>query len=53
MALLHPADRFSTASSKSTAHNDGKMHPCVGLIAGFGFIFGVATVVHVVFNMVM
>lgn len=53
MALLHPADRFSTASTKSTHHTDRKMHPCVGLIGGFGFIFGVATLVHVVFNMVM
>jgi len=53
MALLHPADRFSTASTKSTVHNAGKMHPCVGLIVGFGFIFGVATVVHIVFNMVL
>lgn len=53
MALLHPADRFTTVSSKSTIHPERKLHPSVGLIAGFGFIFGVATVVHVVFNMVL
>ena len=44
MALNHPADH--------TPHHDGP-HPIVSLIVGFGVIVLGATVVHVVFNVLV
>jgi len=52
MAVIHPDDRAAglAPASRSTEH---KLHPGVGLAVGFGFIIGVAALVHVVFNVVM
>lgn len=49
MAAIHPEDRAIgyAPTNRSTEH---KLHPAVGLAVGFGFIVGVATLVHVVFN---
>ncbi|WP_288758948.1 hypothetical protein, partial [uncultured Brevundimonas sp.] len=49
MAVIHPEDRAIgyAPSERSTEH---KLHPAIGLAVGFGFIVGVATLVHVVFN---
>ena len=45
MAVIHPQDRLSPAE-----RSKAPLHPVVGLAVGFGFIVGVATLVHVVFN---
>ncbi|MBK6025638.1 hypothetical protein JKF87_11245 [Brevundimonas nasdae] len=48
MAVIHPQDRYARP------RREGKpLHPAFGLLVGFGFIFAIATVVHVVFNVVM
>ncbi len=49
MAVIHPEDRVIgyTPTKRATEH---KLHPAIGLAVGFGFIIGVATLVHVVFN---
>ena len=47
MAVTHP---FGARPARQTAK---PMHPAVGLIGGFGFIIGMALMVHVVFSLVM
>ncbi|MFN3930202.1 MAG: hypothetical protein ACK4JY_00510 [Brevundimonas sp.] len=44
MALNHPVDQ--------TPSRDGP-HPAVCLLAGFGVIIGCATLVHVIFNVLV
>lgn len=51
MAVIHPQDRAGDLYRKREV-NRGPLHPAVGLGIGFGFIVSVATLVHVVFNMV-
>lgn len=48
MAVIHPEDRVS-GLDRSTYERPGKMHPAVGLVIGFGFIFAVAAAVHILF----
>lgn len=50
MAVIHPDDRIAYAQPARVQSDKGKLHPAVGLVVGFGFIVGVATFVHVVFN---
>lgn len=47
MAVIHPQDRIA-----HTRHDGRPLHPALGLAVGFGFIIGIATLVHVVFNTV-
>lgn len=48
MAVIHPQDRFARP------RREGKpLHPAFGLLVGFGFIFAIATLVHIVFNVVV
>jgi hypothetical protein len=49
MAVIHPEDRVS-GLDRSRLEHPRKMHPAVGLVMGFGFIFVVAAVVHVLFR---
>lgn len=46
MALLDP-------HRPDQHRSDGKLHPCIYLIAGFGVITAAAVVVHIVFNAVL
>lgn len=46
MALLHP-------HRPAPERRDGKLHPCMYLIAGFGVITVATVVVHVVMNAVL
>lgn len=46
MALLDP-------HRPETHRSDDKLHPCVGLIAGFGVITAAAIAVHVIFNVLV
>lgn len=45
MAVIHPQDRIA-----HTRPAGRPLHPALGLMVGFGFIVGVATLVHVAFN---
>lgn len=45
MAVIHPQDRIAHLE-----RDRAPLHPALGLLVGFGFIVGVATLVHVVFN---
>jgi hypothetical protein len=45
MAVIHPEDRIARVRGEKTP-----LHPAVGLLVGFGFIVGVATLVHVLFS---
>jgi hypothetical protein len=49
MAVIHPEDRVS-GLDRSRFERPQKMHPALGLVMGFGFIFAVATVVHLLFT---
>lgn len=49
MAVIHPEDRVS-GLDRSRFESPRKMHPAFGLAMGFGFIFAVATVVHLLFT---
>ena len=49
MAVIHPEDR-AVGYAPSRHASEHKLHPAIGLAVGFGFIIGVATLVHVVFN---
>jgi hypothetical protein len=48
MAVIHPQDRIAHAPRAGRP-----AHPAVGLLLGFGFIVAVATLVHIVFNVVV
>jgi len=50
MAVIHPDDRIAYVQPARAQTGGGRLHPAVGLVVGFGFIIGVATLVHVVFN---
>lgn len=45
MALVHP--------SKTPARREGDLHPAVALLAGFGFIFLMAWLVHLAFGVLL
>lgn len=49
MAVIHPEDRVSGLDRAFHAR-PRKMHPVVGLVMGFGFIFAVAGIVHMLFT---
>ncbi|MBJ7511315.1 hypothetical protein [Brevundimonas sp.] len=49
MAVIHPEDRVS-GLDRSPYERPHKMHPAIGLAMGFGFIFAVAAVVHILFT---
>ncbi|MBA4809001.1 hypothetical protein [Brevundimonas sp.] len=49
MAVIHPEDRVA-GLDRSNFERPHKMHPALGLVVGFGFIFAVATAVHIVFT---
>lgn len=49
MAVIHPEDRVA-GLDRSQFERPHKMHPALGLAMGFGFIFVVATVVHLLFT---
>ena len=46
MALLDP-------HRPAPEHRDGKLHPCMYLVIGFGVITAAAVVVHVVMNAIL
>ena len=48
MAVIHPEDRIAHMRPERAP-----LHPAVGLALGFGFIVAVATVVHVLFNVLV
>lgn len=47
MAVIHPKDRIA-----HHRHEARPLHPALGLVVGFGFIIGIATVVHLIFSSV-
>ncbi|WP_395944421.1 hypothetical protein [Brevundimonas sp.] len=49
MAVIHPEDRIA-GLERVTPERPHRLHPALGLAMGFGFIFAVATVVHVAFS---
>ncbi len=49
MAVIHPEDRVS-GLARSSYERPRKMHPAIGLVMGFGFIFTVAGAVHILFT---
>lgn len=53
MALLDSAHRVSAERAPPRHFTEREIHPAICLAAGFGVIIGAATLVHVVFNVLM
>lgn len=49
MAVIHPEDRI-VGLDRASSNRPRKLHPAFGLGIGFGFIFVVSAVVHLLFT---
>lgn len=50
MALAHPTEGATTPRLSSTRPSSSRMHPCLGLVGGFGLIVAGALAVHLIFH---
>ncbi len=53
MALLDSAHRVSMARTPSKPLTERNIHPAISLLGGFGLIIGTATLVHLIFKLVV
>ena len=53
MALLDTAHRVSTVRAPSKPFTEREIHPAICLVSGFGVIIGAATLVHVLFKVLV
>jgi hypothetical protein len=52
MALLHPADRVSSARQHDRATSKDGPHPSICVFTGFGVIAGAGLLVHLLFRLI-